>query len=386
MKILYITNSIGMGGASVALLNILPHLIKSGIEPYVLYPRYGEFSSKLNELEIKNNILYNPLEIYPKINGIKSFLKFPYRLIKLILNIKKSYYLLCKYVEDFKPDIIHTNVGPIHIGYKVAKRYNIPHVWHIREYQIEDFSMYPFPSMKKFKKYLHNNDNRCICITKNIFNHFLLDTNKDIVIYDGVINKNHANTFYDNKQPYILFAGRLSDAKGLKDLIKVYNKYVKDKGIYDLYIAGNGEQTYIEECKSLLEESILSKVHFLGEQNHDNIYKLMYHASIFVVPSKNEGFGFITAEAMFNGTIVIGKNTGGTKEQFDNGLKLTGKEIGFRYNNEIELLNILYKCQNINKKEYEEITQRAKFVVCKLYDVETQTNKIIQLYKNIIIN
>lgn len=87
----------------------------------MLYPQNGLFSERLNELGIENGVLHNSLEIYPPIKSIKDFLKFPYKLIKLILNRRKSYSLLCKYVEKFKPDIIHTNVGPIHIGYKVAK-------------------------------------------------------------------------------------------------------------------------------------------------------------------------------------------------------------------------------------------------------------------------
>lgn len=56
MKVLYITNSVGMGGASVAILNILPFLIKLGVRPYVLYPQNGLFSERLNELGIENGV------------------------------------------------------------------------------------------------------------------------------------------------------------------------------------------------------------------------------------------------------------------------------------------------------------------------------------------
>ena len=45
----------------------------------------------------------------------------------------------------------------------------------------------------------------------------------------------------------------------------------------------------------------------------------MSKALALFVPSSFEGFGFITVEAMFCGCLVIGRNTGGTKEQFDNG-------------------------------------------------------------------
>ena len=65
IKVLYITNSIGMGGASVAILNILPVLMKHGVIPFVLFPEKGTFSQRLDELEIQNAAIDNPLEIYP---------------------------------------------------------------------------------------------------------------------------------------------------------------------------------------------------------------------------------------------------------------------------------------------------------------------------------
>lgn len=43
--------------------------------------------------------------------------------------------------------------------------------------------------MNIYLKRIHDQNNHCISITKNIFEHFELNPNKDKVIYDGVINK-----------------------------------------------------------------------------------------------------------------------------------------------------------------------------------------------------
>ena len=61
-----------------------------------------------------------------------------------------------------------------------------------------------------------------------------------------------------------------------------------------------------------------------------------------IVPSKCEGFGLVTVEGMLNGSLVVGKDTGGTKEQFDNGKSFCGKEIGLRYNTEKDYENKIY--------------------------------------------
>ena len=227
MRVLYITNSIGMGGASVAIINLLAHLTKKGIYPMVTCPTEGSFSERLKEMDIPVKTIGNPLEIYPKIYSWRSYIKYPYSLLLMLLRRHSAYKKLCSCIETFHPDIIHTNVGPIHIGYFAARKYNIPHVWHIREYQKEDFNMNPFPSMKSYIDMLHNERNHCITITKDVFKHFRLNEAKDTMIYDGVIDKDKIKTFNTKKQPYILFVGRLSDAKGTKDLISAYNEYAK---------------------------------------------------------------------------------------------------------------------------------------------------------------
>lgn len=384
MKVLYVTNSVGMGGDSVALINILKNLVENHVTPLVTCPAIGPFSDSLKRMNIENVVIDNPLEIYPHIYSWKSYVKYPYSLFRLILKRHFAYKKLCSCIEKFKPDIIHTNVGPIHIGYLAAIKYGIPHVWHIREYQKEDFGMHPFPSMSVYKKRIHDKNNHCICITKNIFEHFKLTPAKDKVIYDGVIDKQNVPSFNKNKKPYILFAGRLEDAKGIKELLYAYNQYALNDGKYDLYIAGRGTSKYKNECIDIINSTIKKRICFLGECTREKVYNLMYDASVFVVPSRNEGFGFITVEAMFNGTVVIGKDTGGTKEQFDNGKQLLGKEIAFRYDGLKDLVSLLFKCQNLPDNIYEDLVAKSQQVVCKLYDIENQANSIHTFYHSIL--
>lgn len=74
MKVLYVTNSVGMGGASVALINVLEHLTKYNITPLVTCPAVGTFSKKLEEMNIPFIAIDNPLEIYPHIYSRKSYI------------------------------------------------------------------------------------------------------------------------------------------------------------------------------------------------------------------------------------------------------------------------------------------------------------------------
>ena len=110
MKILFVTNSIGMGGASVALINILQYSKENNITPFVTCPKKGEFSDTLDKLGIPFLIIGNPLEIYPKVYSWKAFIKYPYSFLLMLVKRHKAFDKLCFCIEKFKPNIIHTNV------------------------------------------------------------------------------------------------------------------------------------------------------------------------------------------------------------------------------------------------------------------------------------
>lgn len=382
MKVLFVTNSAEQGGATNALINTLPYLKQKSIEPIVTLQYLGFISSFLENNDIQCFPIYNRYDIYPPVKGWEIF-KFPYRLIKYRIKEHFAYANLCRIVEKIKPNIIHSNVGTIHIGYKVAKKYHIPHVWHLREYQIEDFGIYPFPSYQSFLNKIHDRQNHCIAVTNDIFKHFNLSSSKDILLYDAVINKSTIRMRHEKKDKFFLFVGRLEEAKGIKELIRAYDDYACHGGLFDLYIAGEEDTpNYINDCQKILHSPSLPRVHFLGFRN--DIQEIMYESYAIIVPSKSEGFGFITVEGMFNGSLVLGKNTGGTKEQFDNGYNFCGKEIGIRFYTEKDLTNRLFDVERMQNAEYEDYIKRAQKTVCEYYDIKTQVAKLIDFYNSIL--
>ena len=108
----------------------------------------------------------------------------------------------------------------------------------------------------------------------------------------------------------------------------------------------------------------------------------MSKSKIVVVSSPFEGFGFTIVEGMLNYCVVIGRNTTGVKEQFDNGLIQTGQEIGLRYNTEDELVECL--CQAV-EQDHSEMIQRARKVVVENYTNEKSSSQLLSYY-NFVIN
>lgn len=382
MKIIYITHSNVWGGATVALYRIVVAMKEKGHDVFVICSdRHGPLIDKLNELGVKHYVHGISLSIYPK---AKNPIKWIKRTITHIYRANKERRFIEKVIDEVKPDIFHTNVGPLSQAFDVCKKKGIPHVWHQREYQDLDFGMHFFPNWGTFKRKIMDDINFNIAITKDVFEYRNLRIKRDIVVYDGVFTIKQANELrnFQKKENYVLFAGRVEAAKGTYDLIVDFEKFHAHFPNTKLLIAGyySKSSEYYQKCSQYVIEHCMEKyVSFLGART--DIYELMAKAKMLVVPSRFEGFGFITTEAMLNHCIVVGRNTAGTKEQFDNGFKEVGREIGYRFNNSEEMLNCMVKAM---KDDTTQMMNDAYETVVKLYNVEQNVDKIEQLYYRIL--
>ncbi len=102
----------------------------------------------------------------------------------------------------------------------------------------------------------------------------------------------------------IISVGRLSQEKGMDDLIKVFALVCKKYPDWKLQIVGDGD------CRSQIEELIKElgleqKVILHGFKNRDEINKLLKDSSIYVMTSYTESFGLVLIEAQSFGLPCI---------------------------------------------------------------------------------
>lgn len=366
-----------MGGSNISLLNLMSGMKNKGIEIVAVVPNIKEvFKDKLISLGIR---YYNcPIAmsvILPswKNKSLKGKGGYILRLLKSKYN---SYKQLKKIIEKEKPNIIHTNVGVVQEGFFCAKRMNIPHVWHLREYQDRDFNWIIFPSKWIFRMFLRNSN--VISIAKDIHNAFHLPYDKKHkVIYNGILPKEKTSMEFP-KENYFLCASRVSKEKGHHDVVNTFAKFHKSFPNFKLIILGYGADSYINELKNLSNDLGCAEfVVFKGFTN--NVIDYMKKAKALIVASYNEGFGRMTAEASFSGCLVIGRNSGGTKEILD-------ETDGLRFNDNIELYNCMLKAANMNDQEYKSIALRAQNIAKELYSNENNIEYILDFYRDITKN
>lgn len=389
MRVVYVTSTTSQfGGSGRAFINMLEGLLKYGVQPLVIFPNSDGLCELLNNRGIPIRVLNYRMATYPPIKTLYDIILFFPRLIcRILLNTVASL-RLCNIAKEYNADLIHTNVSVIDIGYNASRKLNIPHIWHIREYGVLDFHYYYYYCRKQHLKKLKQLNSYSICITRDImrYNNLIDDVDtQSKTIYDGVLSDKQVR-FDKDKDSYFLFAGAIIPSKGIGDLIDAYMLFRQKKpnSRIRLKIAGDSnDQKYKNYLYDKIKKNQIQEyVDFLGMRA--DVLDLMFKAYLMIVPSTSEGFGFITTEAMFNGALVLGRNTAGTKEQFDNGLNLTGKEIGLRYDTQSELIQQMCEVENNGIEYYFSMIERSQKVVQKLYSMEQHSMKVCDFYKMIL--
>lgn len=381
MKVLCIASASFRGGATISLINTLLGLKKKGVEIFLITPEEGYLCDIMRDNGISYDIVSLNFTVWPKVDSLGGLIKLPYRLLRLILKRISSIRKVKAIAKSWNPDIIHTNVSVIDIGYKAAKKLGLPHVWHIREYGDKDFDLKLFPSKRSYSTLFK--DSYTIAITKDLQKYYGLRGEKSIVIYNGIEELSPIEIKDLKKENKILYVGRLEKNKGVTDIVKSFIKFLEISNDYTLELIGSCDDTYRRELDKLIIAGKADKyIKIVGPQT--DIYSRMQKAKALIVASRCEGFGRITAEAMINGCLVIGRNTGGTKEQFDNGKELIGKEIGLRYNDSDELLNQLKSLISLDEDIYTSVLENALKVARELYRVEKNVDITYNYIEKII--
>lgn len=386
MKIIFIlSNSRLTDGSTKAFLNLAKYLSKNKVQMLAVCPDKNGIYQLIKESNDPNIRVINldyTYSILPFTRSLGDYFMWIPRYLKRTIKNRMAAKQLTDIAKEFKPDIIHTNTSVNNIGYIAAGKLEIPHIWHIREYGDKDFNVIN-PGLEKF---LRSSDNYSICITEDIRKYKGLSNNDNsTVIYDGVLDENKI-IYPEDDKGYFLFAGSVSILKGIGDLISAYENYCRKVGISNalpLKVAGAIHPTAQDLVKRIQNSQVSSKIEFLGRL--DDITALLAGAKAVIIPSHSEGFGFVMPEALAAGAIIIARDSGGLKEQFDNGLKLKQEEIGLRFNTVDELEKLLIEVSSNPKTNYMEMISRGQECVRNLYTIDSHGSRVLNFYKNVIL-
>ena len=328
------------GGSESYMLYLAEHLRKIGHEV--------EFFGMYDE----NNTVGNSAGLYTQnmdfhSTGLARFL-YPFKIIYSFEAKKK----IMQVIDDFKPDIVHMNNINFQLTPSIiygVKKKKIPLVQTVHDYQMicPNHLLYSFDKNTPCEKCVNGSHINCIknkCIhgsavksiigvveaklyswmktykkvdlfvcPSNFLENKLLSAKryykgKTKTIHNFIDKEKFANT-NRNKEPYIVFVGRLSKEKGIENIAGAAKLLPE----YRFMVAGSGPD------EEMLKD--IPNITLAGFLTGDKLTELMGSAKVLLLPSvcyENCPLSILEAHAM--GVPVITMNSGGMAELVKNGV------------------------------------------------------------------
>lgn len=154
------------------------------------------------------------------------------------------------------------------------------------------------------------------------------------------------------KKKIVLYVGQLIERKGVKYLIKAYEKLKKEDDNICLLIAGDGPQK--EKLLNMCQQNKIEDVKFVGFIQKDKLHFYYSVADVFVLPSIYDPFAIVLTEAMACGLPIIHTHEGGASvdaiKNGVNGYIVNAKNVGQLY----EAIKKILSNQDLREKMGEE--------------------------------
>ena len=164
-NILLVAHESMINGASLSLLNLIDTLKDKCRFTVVVPYNYGTFLDEINKRNLR--VFYVPFKrwIQPKDDSFK-ILKKEWKKDNLKNQIMAKE--LAGILKNERIDIIHSNTSVVDFGYRLSKLLKVPHIWHVREFGEDDFSMYPLCSYRTYYRKMCDRNNTLVCVSKAV--------------------------------------------------------------------------------------------------------------------------------------------------------------------------------------------------------------------------
>jgi glycosyltransferase involved in cell wall biosynthesis len=147
-----------------------------------------------------------------------------------------------------------------------------------------------------------------------------LDSNAVTIIHGGLSLKPVENIPKKERDPTIIYLGRIKRSKGLSELIVALYYVRKNIQNVKLWVAGRGDSSYLNELMHLIDKlGLINNLEFFGYVDEKTKINLLSRAHLLVFPSVMEGWGLTVIEANACGTPVIAFNVPGLRDSIING-------------------------------------------------------------------
>lgn len=298
MKIIQIIPNLCVGGAEIMCETLTLELIKNNIEVVVV-------SLYSYETPITNRLIKQ---------GVK--IKFLSKKRGVDLSIIKKLTTIFKYE---KPDVVHSHLNDLKYVMIAAKKADITRCIHT----VHSVSEKELNKVDKVLAKIFYKKNKVIPVAlseqiqTSIVNVYGISRNLIPIIFNGIdLSRCIKKSDYTLGETIkILHIGRFSNEKNHIGLIDAFKKFHSVKKNSILELIGTGKK-FDEIKKYVIDNGLRNEIVFLGLQT--DVYKFIYDADIFILPSLYEGIPMTLIEAMGSAIPIIATNVGGIPDMLTN--------------------------------------------------------------------
>ena len=365
------------------------------------------------EKNLLNENGYKSIEYFKKSSGINGRIQNFQIFLSMFFSLK-TVFELKKIIKKFKPDVAHIhNIFPIISPsvYYVLKKNNISIIQNMHNYRfycsnglglknnqlcdrclklsfknifqicsekkVYDLSLKAIIYfMRKFK--IFNKINFFIApseFMKNSLIKFNIGEEKIILKRNSINIPEYQLQNTGKKRNYFTFMGRLSEEKGIMDLIEVF----KDLKYINLKIFGDGPLK--DKISIILKQEKLKNIELMGFITGNLKFDYILGSLSNIIPSIcNEVSPVVLAECLNLGIPVIGSNMGSIPEFIRDGYN------GYLYNyRDLDMLKEkIIKIYNMDEKERKRIRTNCLSSFSSFFDLNTNFNIIKNTYKKLL--
>jgi len=178
-------------------------------------------------------------------------------------------------------------------------------------------------------------------------------------------------------RPIVLTLGRLGHRKGTYDLLKAIPLVLKHQPEAEFWLGGDGDVNRVRDI--LDRETWGNRVKLLGWVTGRQKEEALIHASVFVLPSYNEGQPLAVLEAMAYGLPVVSTPIGGIPEAITDG------ETGFLIRpGDVEALVHRITLLLQNRSLRKQMGAKAREKALNQFDVRSVIRRLLGIYDELL--
>lgn len=176
-------------------------------------------------------------------------------------------------------------------------------------------------------------------------------------------------------RPFLLYMGRIHPKKGCDLLIRAFSETVAHTTNLDLVIAGPDQVGWAHELKSLAKKlDVSDRIHWAGMLRGDLKWGALRSADALILPSHQENFGIVVAEAMACSTPVL------VSDKVNIWREIQSANAGIAEPDDLDgTRRLITRFCSLSQDTREQMGKAARSTFLRYFDVEAATRDLLRV-------